>query len=128
MVKAATKRTPPAGETFGERLRRLRAARGLTQLELGRTVGLSQRMVAYYEVQGGTPGPELLARMAEALGVSADALVGRDRTSRKHAVPARENLRLWRRLQRISELPPHDRKAILRMIETMADAAKRKAS
>lgn len=115
-------------ETFGGRLRRFRNAKGLTQRALGRETGLTQRMVAYYEIQGGTPGPELLASFAEALGVSADALIGRDRAARKMTMPGLENVRLWRRLKRIEELPPHDRKAILKMIDAMANETKRRAS
>ena len=127
MAKRVGTRTTKADETFGSRLRQFRNARGITQLALGRMVGLSQRMVAYYEVQGGDPGPELLSKLAEALGVTADALVGRDRAARKAAGPTQENVRLWRRFKRLTELPPHDRKTILKMIVTMADA-RRKAS
>jgi transcriptional regulator with XRE-family HTH domain len=65
-----------APETFGARLRRFRAASGFTLEQVGRKVGLSKRMVAYYEIQGGTPSPEQLAAFAKALGISADQLVG----------------------------------------------------
>lgn len=117
----------PATETTGQRLRRLRLARGMTQAALGAQAGLSQRMVAYYEVQGGVPSAELLRRFADALSVSTDTLLGRSEHRRS---PAAEeiNARIWRRLKRIEELPPHDRKAILKMIDAMADAARRKAS
>ena len=116
------------GEPFGQRLRRLRLAKGLTQAELGRTVGLSNRMVAYYEIQGGVPSSELFKSLAEALGVSMDALAGLERAPKRTAPTATENPRLWRRLKRIEELPVHDRKAVLKMIDAMADAVRRKAS
>lgn len=124
---AARGKDVPATETTGQRLRRLRLARGMTQAALGAQVGLSQRMVAYYEVQGGVPSAELLRRFADALSVSTDTLLGR---SERRRSPAAEeiNARIWRRLKRIEELPPHDRKAILKMIDAMADAARRKAS
>lgn len=114
-------------ETFGVRLRRLRLEKGLTQLQLGRRVGLSNRMVAYYEIEGGEPRPDLLAHLAEALGVSMDILAGRQKSTRISAGPS-TSPRLWRRLKRIEELPLHDRKAVLKMIDAMADAAKRRAS
>ena len=124
------KRKSPSdkGEPFGQRLRRLRLAKGLTQAELGRTVGLSNRMVAYYEIQGGVPSSELFKSLAEALGVSMDALAGLERAPKRTAPTATENPRLWRRLKRIEELPVHDRKAVLKMIDAMADAVRRKAS
>jgi transcriptional regulator with XRE-family HTH domain len=55
-------------EGFGERLARLRKARGLTQAALGESVGLSQRMIAYYKAQGGQPPGPILPELARALG------------------------------------------------------------
>jgi hypothetical protein len=52
---------------FGPRLGALRQSRALTQAELGKAAGISQRMVAYYELESAQPpgGP--------ARGVSARA-------------------------------------------------------
>lgn len=36
-----------------------------------------------------------------------------------------EDFRLWRRLKRVAELPVHDQKTILKMIDAMADARHR---
>lgn len=126
-VMAPKTRTASA-ESFGERLRRFRQAKGLTQLQLGQAAGISKRMVAYYEIQGGTPAPDLLVKLAEALDVTTDALAGRKPAPRRDEPLSPESLRLWRRMRRIEELPLHDRKTILKMIDAMADAARRKAS
>lgn len=126
LVMASRTSSPPS-ETFGARLRRFRQAKGLTQLQLGKGAGISKRMVAYYEIQGGTPAPELLVRLAEALEVTTDALAGRKSAPRRDEPISPESLRLWRRVKRIEELPLHDRKTILKMIDAMADA-RRKAS
>lgn len=127
VAKVKRRAGPPGGEVFGKRLRRLRLAKGLTQAELGRLVGLSNRMVAYYEIQGGEPRPELMMKLAEVLGVSLDILMGRSETAKREGRESPDNLRLWRRLKRIEELPAHDRKTILKMIDAMADqAGKRK--
>ena len=79
----AVKAGAAPSETFGERLRRFRQAKGLTQTQLGEAAGISKRMVAYYEIQGGTPAPDLLVRLAEALEVSTDALAGRKPAPRR---------------------------------------------
>ena len=51
---------------------RLRQSRGLTQDELGSRVGLSNRMIAYYEREDAEPpGPHLPA-LAQALRVATD--------------------------------------------------------
>lgn len=81
--------------------------------------------MAYYEVQGGEPRPELLVKIAEVLGVTVDTLAGRP-TIEQAATIAREDLSLWRRLKRIQELPLHDRKALLKMIDAMAEQAERR--
>ena len=121
----ATKRSgAPPQESLGQRIRHLRKAKGLTQTELGRRVGLSPRMMAYYEIQGGVPSAKLLSRIADVLGVSLDVLAGRTPPPRRPAESA-EDFRLWRRLKRVAELPVHDQKTILKMIDAMADARRR---
>lgn len=62
----------PVEESFGERLVRLRKARGYTQTEPGEILDLSQRMMTYYEREEGRPPAHLLGQTAEALGVSSD--------------------------------------------------------
>ena len=108
------RKTRKTTETCGQRLARLRKARGLTQTELGAQVGLSYRMVAYYESQTDRPPAHVLPELARALGVSVDELLG---IRRGPAVPVVTNLRLWRRLQQIERLPPAARKAVLKVLD-----------
>ena len=56
---------------------RYRKAAGMTQEELGRAVGVSTQAVSRWEC-GGTPDVALLPAIADRLGVSIDALFGRD--------------------------------------------------
>ena len=123
---AAKRSGAPPQESLGQRIRHLRKAKGLTQTELGRRVGISPRMMAYYEIQGGVPSANLLGKLADALCVSLDVLAGRASAPRRPGETP-EDFRLWRRLKRVAELPVHDQKTILKMIETMADATRRKA-
>jgi transcriptional regulator with XRE-family HTH domain len=123
------KKKPGKNETLGDRIRRYRLAKGLTQAELAKIVGASQRMINYYEVHGVSPSPELLVKIADALDVSTDELFGRRPPARRAAAaPAGESLRRTRRLKRLEELSRDDQVAVLRMIEAMAErASKRKA-
>ena len=103
-------------EGFGERLATLRKACGLTQEQLGERIGLSQRMVAYYESQGGQPPGPVLPDLARVLGVSTDELLG--------VTPAQETLsprqaRLRKRLRRVEDLPSSDQKTVLRLVEAL---------
>jgi transcriptional regulator with XRE-family HTH domain len=118
------KRGPPAAaskQSLGSRIRRFRLERGLTQTQLGKLVGVSQRVVAYYEVKGVSPPPELLTRIADALKVSIEALFGRKKGAGSGATEPTRNVRRQRHIKRLDELPAADRKAIFRIIDALAD-------
>ena len=61
---------------FGKRLASLRKAGGLTQQELGDKVGVSRRVIAYYEGETNYPPAHLIVPLAKALNVSTDELLG----------------------------------------------------
>jgi transcriptional regulator with XRE-family HTH domain len=101
---------------FGERLKQIRLGRGLTQQELGDAVGVSNRVIAYYESEGAQPPGALLVELAQVLEVSADELLGigplREKVSAKQA-------RIRKRLQRVEQLPPADQRAVLKLVDAL---------
>ena len=62
---------------LSERIVELRKERGLTQEQLGQLVGVSAQAVSKWE-KGGAPDVELLPALADRLGVTIDALFGRE--------------------------------------------------
>lgn len=62
-------------DEMGERIRKARKAKGLTQLELSEQAGLEGSTVRHYELGRRTPSDAVLARIAEACGVSVEALM-----------------------------------------------------
>jgi len=107
----------PSKSEFGKRLASLRKAKGLTQAQLGDLVGVSNRVIAYYEKETQYPPSRLIVPLAKALEVSADELLGMkeaktDFDSSKAA--------LWRKLKVVGSLPQIDQKAILHYIRTLA--------
>jgi DNA-binding XRE family transcriptional regulator len=64
-------------ETFGQRLRRLREARGLNQDELARKVGTSASVIRNWEKDRNSPQLHRLAQLARALRCSKDELLDR---------------------------------------------------
>ena len=62
---------------FGERLRAIRTARGLTQEELAGVFKVSSVMISKYESGLNFPETELLIAMANYFGVTVDGLLGR---------------------------------------------------
>lgn len=64
--------------TFGERLRKLRTDKGITQEKLGNIIGVSDRVIGYYEADNRFPKDEiLLNKIADYFDVSLDYLLGR---------------------------------------------------
>lgn len=63
-------------EGFGARLAELRKAAGYTQVELAEALGMSQRMIAYYESIENNPLAKILRLLAQTLRVSTDELLG----------------------------------------------------
>lgn len=70
------KRTNEALADFGTRLAELRKAAGHTQVELANELGVTRRMIAYYEGETEHPPANLLPTLARALGVTIEALLG----------------------------------------------------
>lgn len=62
---------------IGVQITKYRKAQGLTQEELGRAVGVSTQAVSRWEC-GGAPDVTLLPAIADRLGVTIDALFGRE--------------------------------------------------
>jgi transcriptional regulator with XRE-family HTH domain len=62
--------------TFSKNLIRFRKERKLTQGELAELVGLSKRMIAYYETKAVKPPVDKIGVIAKILRVSVDELLG----------------------------------------------------
>ena len=103
-------------EPFGQRMARLRKAAGYTQRSLATELGISFRMVAYYEAQTEHIPAHLLPRLADALGITVDQLLGREGISPRKKP---ENQQLLRKLRRVELLPPRARTAVIDHIEAL---------
>ena len=104
-------------ESFGERLARLRRDAGYSQRALADEANISQRMVAYYESQGGRIPADTLCKLADALDITSDALLGRVKHTKKDSRP--QNKRLLRKFFQIEKLPPRERESIVSVIDGM---------
>lgn len=118
-----SKRKTDVIENFGERLASLRKAAGYTQVEFAAEVGITQRMVAYYEAPNAQPPAHLLPQMAQVLGVGADVLLGMPQ-QRKVKRPATNSLE--RRLLAIEKLDPKAKRQITQLLDTFIEREKLK--
>ena len=109
-------------EGFGKRLTAIRQSRGLTQLELAQKVGVSRRVIAYYEHEEAQPPGALLVDLAKTLQVSADHLLGL-KLPKETKDP--KNARLMKRLERLQKLPATDLRVVLNMVDGLIDRRSR---
>ena len=107
-----------SGEFWG-RLASLRKAAGFTQIELAAELGISQRMVAYYESPAATPPANLLPQIATALGVTIDELFGR--SAKRKLVKQEGDSRLRRRLLAIEKLDLAEKRQVLQVIDAFIE-------
>ena len=63
---------------FNERLRELRTAQGISQVELAKKLGVTKQSVSNWENDNIQPSIEMLIKIALCLGVSSDYLLGID--------------------------------------------------
>ena len=115
-------------QPFGARLALLRRAAGLTQQQLAERIGVSRRVVAYYETESAHPPATLLVDLARELDTSSDELLGLTQANRRK--PTSICPVLERRIKQIESLEPKSRRQLLGLIDTFiaAEQVKRKAS
>lgn len=58
-----------------EKLKALREARGLTQLQVANRIGVSKAMISAYETASKAPSVDVLIRLSRLFGVTIDYLV-----------------------------------------------------
>ncbi len=101
-------------ETLGQRIRRLRNERGYTQAELASKIGIIRELVSDYEREKIRPHYEMVIRIALALDISTDELLGVKPTKKNGNKPS---LKIQRRMKKIEDLPPAQQKVVLKNID-----------
>lgn len=99
---------------FSQWLAKLRKQQGLTQQQLAEAIQVSRRVIAYYEAESDNPPAHLLIRLAHALHVSADELLGLQPVKNPGITPS---LKVARRMKKIETLPLSAQKFILKAID-----------
>jgi transcriptional regulator with XRE-family HTH domain len=103
-------------DELGSRVAQLRKDHGLTQVQLAEALGISQQMVASYEVGRRRIPVSMLQPLAQALTVDLDGLLGSTAkaNAKRGPMPA-----LARQMERISALPKARQKFLIEVLESM---------
>lgn len=119
----AMPRKVQAASAFGERLAELRAERGITQIQLAEMIDSSQRAVSHYETVAAYPPTAVVVQIAAVLKVSTDELLGLKPPSKRSARAEDPELRrLWKKFQQVLALPEKDRRAVVRLVNSLVQA------
>lgn len=96
---------------LGENIARARQAVGLTQSQLATALGVTQRVVTYWEREAESIQAEQLVKLADILRVTADDLLGRGKSPDRKAKQA---------LDLIEGLPAKQQRDIIKAVEALA--------
>lgn len=101
---------------LGERIATLRKARGITQVQLAETLGVSQQTIQAYEVGRRRIQVSTLPIVARTLTVSLEALFGeRNQAARKRGPISR----LQQQIEAISQLPRTQQRFVTQMLDNV---------
>lgn len=105
---------------FSDRLRALRAEKGMKQAELGTALGVSASAVGYWESGRNDPGIDIVTKLANYFGVSLDYMAGIS-DYRKVGVPAERLTEPLAILMRgdLKRLPPEAQNEIAEYIKLL---------
>ena len=99
----------------GEKIRELRTAANLSQEQLAEIASLNRVTIAKYETGRVEPGAQALSRIADALGVSADILLGRSDEVPEQGKPRTAESKIIS--GSVDRMPPEDRERALNILK-----------
>ena len=109
-------------KVLGSRIANLRKELGLTQVQLAETLGISQQMVASYEVGRRRIPVSMLPSLAQALKVQTDALLGNEPKVRSKRGPTPK----WQQqIEAIAQLPKAQQRFVAQILDTVLTQAQR---
>lgn len=118
MPRPKTKRTPRPPKdlaVMGQILKQIRQRRGISQIDLGKRLGMPQRTISNYENAVSRIPSNLLPKFAAVLRVSVAELLGQ-----KPTPGADKNRAIWKFVDQVESLPPKDKRAVFRYVEALA--------
>lgn len=96
--------------TIAERIRLYRQQKSLSQAELAERSGVNNKSLSRYELDTSVPPADALKAIADALGVSADALLSDD-------VVALKDKELLKRFESIQDMDGEDKTMVVKFLD-----------
>jgi transcriptional regulator with XRE-family HTH domain len=111
--------TAAMSQAVASRLRALREASGLSLRELARQIGEQPTNLSYWERSGNLPRADLIIPIAQALGVTPEEILGRDKPKRT-AAPGGKVRTVFEQVQK---LPRRRQDKIVEVVEALLKAS-----
>jgi transcriptional regulator with XRE-family HTH domain len=107
---------------LGERIKQLRTNKGLTQAELGKSVGLSYAQIGRYENKGMQPSAKVIKKLADALGVSPDYLL--NGSAEEQATTHLKDIDLIKQFKEVELMSESDKHVVKRFLDALITKVK----
>ena len=108
--------------SLGQRIAKMRKEKGYTQQMLADAIGVTQRVITYYERESEDISAAKLADIARVLEITTDELLGL--TEIKKPKGAQKNAYLRRKLNTVEQFNKKDQKIITGMVESLETSYK----
>lgn len=121
MARKIKNELPPIAAEYtnvGQKIATVRKQQGLTQGQLAERIGVNRTLVTDYEIGRIKMSAEMLCRFAIALNISTDKLLGLKSSELDYS----KDLKLTRRIRKIAQLPPAQKKSLLNTIDAYLTA------
>jgi len=110
---------------FGENLRNARRVKGYTQSQLAEISGVSRRAIVHYEKHVKRPAVDKVKKLARALDVSDDELLGiKSIKTKKREEDV--SYKIMKKVRVIEKLPARDQNMVFSLINSLAEKNKLK--
>jgi len=103
--------------TLGQKLRTLRAEKGLSQAALEAISGVNSKLLSKYENERIVPTADTLRKIAQALQISSDYLIFEN--APKSGISQLRDLELFEKFQEVERMPVENRTMIKNMIDAL---------
>lgn len=108
--------------SFAKRLKKARIDKGLSQSELGEQVGIHYTQVGRYENKGAHPSADVMAKLANVLGVTSDYLM--NGTTEEMAESILTDKELINQFKAIEKMNENDKNVVKTLIDAFITKSK----
>ena len=99
---------------LGERIKKLRTEKGLSQSQLAKKIGVSYPQMSRYEIKGVQPPADVLKKLADVFETTADYMISGD--SNEKAKNSLKDAELINQFKEIDLLPEEEKNVLLKIV------------